>query len=500
MDTNVDPTRTPEPRPAPDVTGGDPVGTGGETPEAEAAERPRIWLLPAILLAAVLALIPLWIMRETPRDLVFVFVLDALRADHLSQYGYERDTSPGLDALAEVGTVFERAYAPSSYTTSSTASLFTGKAPLRHGASRQGAKLRGLHETFAEVLSGAGYVARGISFNPVVADSTGFTQGFADFVEREPGSPFNLYPDVHQGLERMLAWLDEHPDESQLLYFQVMNTHGPYLVPKDAADTLLGRPPRPDFQYYRSPMGEILGGGIAHRADVTPEYVASGIERYDTAIRYTTDQLGAFFAELQTRGLFDDALIVVTSDHGDEFFEHGGFSHGYSLYEEVVHVPLLVKLPGQREARRVSSRVTLMDVLPTLAEAAGVAPPDDLDGRSLLAAARGEADRANEADSALTFRVDFAPRLIGGGIAVGKHKLIAIEENYEGARQVLRLYDLEADPRERDDLAAREPELTKQLLSRLAEESHDQLATAPPRGEVVKDLDRERLRALGYVE
>ena len=247
-------------------------------------------------------------------------------------------------------------------------------------------------------------------------------------------------------------------------------------------------------------MGEILGGAVGQRALVTPEYVASGIERYDTAIRYTTDQLGRFFAQLDSRGLFDDALIVVTADHGDEFFEHGGFSHGYSLYEEVVHVPLIVKLPGQREARRVASLATLMDVLPTLAEAVGVAPPEDLDGRSLLAALRGEASEAPEAEPALTFRVDFAPRLIGGGIAVGHHKLIAIEENYEGASQVLRLYDLAADPRERDDLAGREPELARRLLSRLAEENHAQLATAPPRAELATDLDRERLRALGYVE
>jgi arylsulfatase len=166
----------------------------------------------------------------------------------------------------------------------------------------------------------------------------------------------------------------------------------------------------------------------------------------------------------------------------------------------VVHVPLIVKLPGQREARRVASRTTLMDVLPTLAEAAGVAPPEDLDGRSLLAVLRGEERDEPEAEPALTFRVDFPPRLIGGGIAVGNHKLIAIEENYEGESQVLRLYDLAADPRERHDLAAREPELAKRLLSRLAEENHAQLATAPARAEVATDLDRERLRALGYVE
>jgi arylsulfatase A-like enzyme len=473
-----------------------------ETPTTAPATRPRPRVLhfAAILVVAALALAPLWLSRGRPRELVFVFVLDALRADHLSQYGYARDTSPGLDPLARVSTLFQRVYAPSSYTTASTASLFTGKAPLRHGASRQGAKLRGLHETLAEVLAAGGYTARGVSFNPVIAHSTGFTQGFADFVEREPGSPFNLYPDVGQGLERILGWLDEHPDESQLLYFQVMNTHGPYLVPESASAALLGRPPRPEFQYYRPPMGEILAGEVAKRALVTPEYVESGIERYDTAIRHTTDQLGLFFDELERRGLFDDALIVVTADHGDEFFEHGGFSHGYTLYEEVVRVPLLVKLPGQRKDRRISRRVTLMDVLPTLAEAAGVPAPAGLDGKSLLPALRPELPDTAATESPLFFRVDFAPRLVGGGIVDGRHKLIAIEANYEGAEQVMRLYDLEADPREQVDLAAREPELARELLGRLLHETRSQRETAAAPAAIATDLDRERLRALGYVE
>lgn len=460
----------------------------------------RALLSGAALLAAATALVPLWLEHRAPRGLAIVFVLDALRADHLTQYGYARPTSPGLDALVQVATLFENAYAPSSYTTTSTASLFTGLAPPRHGARRQGARLSADLETFAEVLRDRGYAARGVSFNPVVSDKAGFTQGFADFFEREAGSPFNLYPDVSQGLDRLRRWLDEHPGEPQLLYFQVMNTHGPYLVPQSANEVLLGRAPRSDFQYYRAPMGRILAGDIDKRSQVTPSYVESAIERYDTAIRYATDQIGAFLEELRDRKLFDDALIVLTSDHGDEFFEHGGFSHGYTLYEEVVRVPLLVKLPRQREARRVEARVTLMDLLPTLAEVVDAAVPADLDGRSLLPLLEGRATGDDATPRPLLLSADFAPRLVAEGLIDGRHKLIAIEESYEGARGQVRLYDLASDPGEREDLAARRPGLARAMLARLASEAGQAPGRAAPPAAVPEGLDRERLRALGYTE
>jgi arylsulfatase len=455
--------------------------------------RHSAWLLAGSLaLVAAAAVAPKWL-RQEPAPLVIVVVFDALRADHLSQYGYPLDTSPGLEKLARRATLFEQAYAPSSYTTASTASLLTGQSPLRHGARRQGASLAAESETLAEVLGAHGFRTRGISFNPVVADATGFTQGFEDFVEREAGSPFNLYPDIARGIERIHAWLEDD-GVPQLVYFQPMNTHGPYLVPESAASTLLGRPPDDRFRYYGSPMAEILAGEVAKRSEVTPEYVKSAIERYDTAIRYSTDALGAFLETLEAQGKLDEALVVVTADHGDEFFEHGGFSHGYTLYDEVIRVPLIVKLPGQREARRVPDRVTLMDVMPTIAEAVGAPAPVGLDGRSLLAFTRGEAPPPAPT---IPLVVDFSPRLVARGRIEGDHKLIAIDESYDGLSHALRLFDLGEDPHERTDIATQDPVLTRILHAKLLREGGDSLpAAAAP----VADLDRELLEQLGYAQ
>ncbi|HEX5067907.1 MAG TPA: sulfatase [Myxococcota bacterium] len=451
----------------------------------------RRWLLAGLAALLVVAL-PLWVrLAAAPPPLVLLVVFDALRADHLSQYGYALPTSPGLAKLAARATLFRNVYAPASYTTASTASLLTGLSPLRHGARKQGARLAGDVVTLAELMRARGYRARGVSFNPVVADVTGFTQGFEEFAEREKGSPFNLYPDIGDGLRVIRRWVDD-AREPLFVYFQPMNTHGPYIVPPAARVTLLGRAPDPTFRYYDPLMAAILAGDVARRREVTPQYVRSGIERYDTAIRYATDALGAFLDELDAAGRLDDALVVVTADHGDEFFEHGGFSHGYTLHEEVVRVPLLVKLPGQRAAREVDARVSLQDVYPTIAEAVGAELRQPVDGRSLVPWTLGQGD-PHPRD--LFLSAEFSPRLVARGVLSGTQKLVATEERYDGARGAVELYDLASDPGETRDLAAAQPERARELVKQL-----EQGASVPaaPAEDAVEGLDAERLRALGY--
>lgn len=437
--------------------------------------------------------------------LVVIVVFDALRADRLTQYGhagYESPISPGLERLVQRGTVFENAYAPASYTTASTASIFTGQLPVHHGSLRQGAVLHEEHVTLTELAAARGYQTRGISFNPVIADSTQFTQGFDDFVEREAGSPFNLYPDIEQGLERLRAWLAETPRTPTYLYFQAMNTHGPYLVPRDQQAVLLGRNPLSGFRYYGQPMADILAGRLERRSEVTPRYLQSMNQRYDTAVRYSTDRLGVFLHELEESGRFDDAMIVVTSDHGDELFEHGGFSHGYTLYEEVIRVPLIVKLPGQQRPSRVATRVSIMDIYPTLADVIGAEISHAIDGRSLVAMIEGEVAGAEAAvERPIPLFVDFSPRLQGRGVILGDHKYLRIDENYKGVRGSQRLFNLASDPAEQHDLlASRDAEAL--AIARTLSEALGQAASAEglPEAEVQTSLDAEHLRALGYAE
>jgi arylsulfatase A-like enzyme len=275
-----------------------------------------------------------------------------------------------------------------------------------------------------------------------------------------------------------------------------MNTHGPYRVPADHRRSLLGREPSRDFVYYGSLMASITSGrSLLRRREVGPTYLASLVDQYDTAVRYTSQALGELFADLERRGLFDDALVIVTSDHGEELFDHGGFSHGYSLHGEVLRVPLYVKLPRQHEGAVVDARVSLMDIAPTILQALGIEPTASFDGLPLPASSEAGPDRS------LLHVSDWKERCVGRALLSGRYKLIQLDSNYEGLRNTTRLYDVEADPGETLDLAHRKPELVTEMRRQLeaafarAQSGSKQVAPA----NVLDDMDRERLKALGYL-
>jgi arylsulfatase A-like enzyme len=346
------------------------------------------WLL-GLVAAAALALLPACAPDERARALgsgtpVVLVVVDTLRADRLSHAGHWRDTAAGLDVFLEDATFFERCWAPAPWTTPSTATILTGLHPLRHGATGHGRALPGQAVTLAEHLGDAGYHTAAFSHNQNASAVLGFDQGF-DVFEAHKGRS-TAYDDISLMVERAARWMDDERADPFFLWLQPMNVHGPYKVPEPHADDLLGREPSRGFQYYGTTMRAILKeGDLARRERVGEVMLTSLGETYDTAIRYTLDQVGEVFDDLRERGLYDRALIVLTSDHGEELFEHGGFSHGYSLHRELLHVPLYVKLPGQRSGTRVGDHVTLADVVPTVLQVLGQPLAQGAaDGRSLI--------------------------------------------------------------------------------------------------------------------
>lgn len=441
--------------------------------------------------------------REEGPDVVFV-VLDTLRADALTQYGYGLQTSPGLAGFASSATRFDAAYAPSSWTVPSTTTILTGVHPLRHGMRHPGDVVPPELDTLAERLRAAGWRTAAFSHNINVSPRNGFDQGFDGFTTFDGG--ILAYPNVAAMATEVRGWLDEHDRGPAFLYLQPMNCHGPYKVPKSRRSVLLGRPPARGFAYYRGPMRDILKkGDLAARARAGPKYQVSLREQYDTAVRYATDEVGKLFEQLKKRGRYDNALIVVTADHGEELFDHGGFSHGYSLHEEVLHVPLWVKLPGQARARTVPDRVSLADLVPTVLDTVGVpvapvgAAPDavmtPMDGRSLAPLLRGEA----LAPRPLLFDIDWRRRIVGQAVIDGPWKLIAIRQNYEGLRDAVRLYDLAADPTERADLSTAEPARVAALRATLERMAAAYVGGTAPEN-VLSEMDAAQLEALGYLE
>jgi arylsulfatase A-like enzyme len=294
--------------------------------------------------------------RSAP--LVVVYLVDTLRADHLGLYGYGRDTDPALRRFARDAVVFDTAIAPSSWTKPSVASLFTSLLPGEHRCVQFYTPLDPGFVTLAERLRDERYVTGAVVANHLVHAREGrFDQGFAYFTS--PPEPQR----AAQAVDEALRFLDRTRGLPTFLYLHTLDPHSPY-SPPPPFDRRFGAAPsadRPAAEPYHYRKREDLERIVA---------------QYDGEISYGDQEFGRFVDELKARGLYDQATIVFLSDHGEEFLDHGGWVHGHALYDELVRVPLVVKYPANLHAgRRVGRQVQLVDVLPTILKAQGLAVP-----------------------------------------------------------------------------------------------------------------------------
>jgi arylsulfatase A-like enzyme len=378
----------------------------------------------------------------------------------------------------------------------------TGLHPVHHRLQRLGFALPEDLPTLAEALREGGWNTAAISFNPAVRTDFGFAQGFDLFQDHR--GKFGTYPDIAAMVRRVDKWLDDDPSQPFFLYLQPMNVHGPYKVPARERSVLLGRPPGGQFRYFREPMRSIMRKGrLDLRDEVDPAYLQSLVDKYDTAVRYTTDQVARILAMLSNRGLFDNTLIIITADHGEELFDHGGFNHGTSMYGELLHVPLYVKMPGQRQGSRVSAPVSLLDIVPTVLDVAGLRSLHDLDGTSLVPLLEQPLAAASFDRRPRVYQCAWRNHFVGSAIARGNFKLVRIDSNYERVTDAWLLYDLESDPGEHSDLSEIRGEVVSRLrydLERAIARYESQAGPVPEDRRALLDRDLDRLRALGYVE
>jgi arylsulfatase A-like enzyme len=418
-------------------------------------------LLPIVLCAATLASGCGKAAPDRP-DVVLV-VVDSLRADHLDHLGYERATAAPLDAFRARATLFSNAWATSPMAVPSMASLFTGRYGVGHGARGGRPAIRAATPSLAETLAEHGWSTAALPHHVSIAKKLGFARGFARF--DVSGGTAADSPDAAGMLPWVREWLANAPEGPFFLYLHPMNVHSPYRVPRLHRATLLGRPPKDDFTVESPAVRMIMR---EHRIDVRPNVrasrVASLVEQYDAAIRYTTGRIAEVFALLESVGRFDGALVIVTSDHGEELFDHGGFGHGYTLFREVLHVPLYVKLPGQRTPLSVDTPVSLVDVLPTVLDALGI-PPLETHGVSLLPAARGEP--FDPGPRPLYHELLSVQTGVARGVIAGRYKLIDVTASYDGLVERRLLYDLTLDPREQTDLSEQGREIADRLASEM---------------------------------
>ena len=422
----------------------------------------------------------------TPQPSLILISIDTLRADRLGAYGYERDTSPTLDALAERGVRFESVIAESSWTLPSHMTLFTGLPPTLHGVVSHERKLAASVPTLTEVLREAGYRTFAFTGGLNVAPNFGFGRGFETYASAkqsygsEETQPIDFRTALAQAARR-IARLE--PGEPFFAFVHTYDVHCPYDPPADYARRFDSQPPDDHIE-----TRERCGEPHFNEMGLTPGQARFLSDRYDAGIRYADDLLGSFLERLDSQGVLDHTFVVVVSDHGEEFLEHGKIGH-QTLYIECLRIPWIIAGPGL-EPRSVAVPTGLADVMPTLLALLDVpAPPTE--GVSMLPAIRGGVD---ESTPAVRFsELGSGPELRSA--VLGSSHLIA------GANATL-LFDWHADPAEQADLirdgSDREAELEQALASWV-----EHLATSPlrSRGELVVDLSeeqKERLRALGY--
>jgi arylsulfatase A-like enzyme len=331
-----------------------------------------------VLGAATLGLVVYSEIHSPAHPNVLVILLDTTRADHLGVFGYERDTSANIDRFARENVCFTHAFTAAPWTPPSVATLFSGLYASSHGmmppdqTPTEGIVWKRLDEnvlTLAEILKGAEYRTAAISPNPWITPEFGYGQGFDSFTA-ELDDPADAVTTA--GLER----IDELKESGEpfFLYLHYLDPHAPYLPPKE-------------HDIYRGPLKQ------AHYA--AP--MMKGVNRYDGEIHYVDESLGRLFEGLKARGVYDDLTIVLLGDHGEQFEEHGNLGHGWQLFNEELHVPLIVK-PGRmaaassgsdgreerRTGRRIDRVVSIVDVLPTVLALADVEAPAGLPGLNLL--------------------------------------------------------------------------------------------------------------------
>ncbi len=457
---------------------------------------------------------------QSNRPNILLLVMDTVHADHLSVYGYDRDTTPNLKELARESMVYTNAISASDITLSSHASLFTGMYPSWHGAycdprnAVYGRAISQRYPTIAELLRAGGYQTKGVAANLYLRADFGLERGFDRFLIPRPvpmlaaENAFMLRRGLRRGLsfafdtaqfDRLYAMgedintqvltelADAKPDAPVFTFVNYMDAHFPYLPPAPYDSRFPGRNPgttQDDLELQQHALVTGESDALGYRPHC--------VSQYDGGIAYVDRQIGQVISWLKRRGAYDNTMIVVTSDHGEAFGERQRVGHANSPYQNLLHVALLVKYPQQGRRGTETRPVSLTDVAPTILETAAVAVPTSMQGRSL----NQIADREIFSET-FPCPVAHSPDCPNGctarAIFSWPYKFIT---SSNGRRE---LFDLGNDPAEARNLYIRQPERAAQLGDRLSL----WMKSMPQQSRQTQTLspeDLRRLKSLGYVQ
>lgn len=436
---------------------------------------------------------------------VILISIDTLRADHLGCYGYEKATSPNIDVLASESALFLNVYSASPWTLPSHVSMLTGLYGAHHQVYHDSESMDPIDVTLAEKLRENSYKTTAFTGGGFVSAVYGFSKGFDSYYEGEGGvfhqdSAARIFSVVSQ-------WIDRSENQDFFLFIHTYQPHSPYACPPPYKFMFLDD----DAKWGHVDLIQHLGGNECLYRELPDEEKRNIIGLYDGEIRYTDELLIApLIDKLKAAGLYDRTLLVLTSDHGEEFYEHSGWGHGYSVYDEALKVPLLIKFPGSYfKGKRCDNIVSLVDIMPTILDWLDLDFSDiKIDGKSLIPILeeREKNDRK--------FIADVAENVLN------YHNLEKITTNQERIKLILNknssawdmeffrfqppgippieVYDLEIDRSEKNNSAEKYPDLIRQIIAWL-DDFYSHAVKKNVKKMVMDEKLKEQLRALGYI-
>ncbi len=449
---------------------------------------------------------------------VVLIVVDTLRADHLGAYGYPRKLSPNIDALAQRSQLFERAYSTAPWTMPSVGSILTGLYPSACRNTGTWGPLPDDLDTLAEVLNACGYRTGAVVSHFLLGRRFNFDQGFEVMLESEAkGHDYLSSPGVTgQALELLADYSRRRGRDGRpfFLFVHYFDPHYNYMR-------------HPEYGYAAASAGRLDGTQTIEElrtmlGDMSEEERRLLVDLYDEEIAYTDAAIGRLLAALEESGESGRTVLLLTADHGEEFLEHGWIGHTKTLYEELVHVPLMIRVPGGKGGGTVEERVSLLSLMPTLLDLTGIDYSKlGLQGRSFAGLLRGGAAQAArsifmEAEFDSPDPVDRGKTTDKKALIHGSYKLIG--DNLSGR---VELYDLDSGSGEQVDISATHAEVVERMMGMLRERlayarrrlgtgasagvaeragEDSVLGGATARPSQLGKEEIERLHALGYVD
>jgi arylsulfatase A-like enzyme len=461
--------------------------------------------------------------KKSPPN-ILIYTIDTLRADHASLYGYSRDTTPFLKKLGAAGIVFDDCQAQATWTKSSIASLMTSLYSFTHGITSDADTIPSGSATLAEQLRNARYTTASVVSTPFVGKATGLERGFDYLLEypvvlRQVNAQADHSTDSAALNRVVFPWLERHRSEPFFLYAHATDPHAPYDPPAPFDSAFANSRENAIFktEYERFHSHHEYGGGavlnpaMCSKAGINSQaFIRQAVDRYDGEILHNDRSFESLIDKLKQLGVLENTLVIVLSDHGEEFWDHGWTAHGHSVYNELTHCTLLMWNPSLLGLpRRVKDPVQLIDVMPTVLDILGLKPPSVIEGQSVLPLIRSQQFKRRGLVMSSRFAAvkpeGLVPENSTDSFAIidGRWKFIYRKNAAKVNIKKVELYDRVNDPAEQHDVAAQHPREVEDKVAELSQWIDAQNKIRSLVGEKgTSPLDAqtvERLRSLGYL-